>query len=299
MRNLLIKILYSLVWVLSLLPFRVLYFFSDILYAIIYYLVGYRKKIVRKNLTHFFPDKSPHEIVKIEKKFYRHFADILVETLKSFSISEAAITKRFTVTHTEIIDELYQQKKSIILMGSHYGNWEWLMGLGKRFEHTAYATYTKINNSFLDTKIKANRERFDVNLILKQHTARRIKENFISNKLSMYGLLSDQSPQVRRAYYWTHFMGAQVPVFTGAENFAKEFEMAVVYLEITKQKRGHYNCDFQLITDNPEPFKKYEITNLYLKKVEKLIRQKPEHYLWTHDRLKHVGKEHLKPKKAN
>ena len=289
------NIIYGFLWLLSKLPFKVLYFISDIIYLFIYYIIGYRKSIVRRNLKSFFPEKTDFELKNIEKKFYKHFVDIFIEMIKSFSISIDELNKRFKIINAEVINKLYDNDKSVILNSCHYGNWEWVIGMGQHIEHYPVAIYSRIKNKFLDSKIKQNRSRFGIELVLKHHISKVMYSHAKADQLYAYGFLSDQSPKIGRAYYWSSFLGARVPVFTGAEYFAKKHDLAMVYVSIKKVKRGFYTCDYELLTENPNEFKDFELTELYLKKVEAQIKEEPAYYLWTHNRLKKVGKEHLKP----
>lgn len=290
-------IVYPLIWLISKLPFFVLYRISDLLFVIIFYVVGYRKKLVYTNIQTFFPEKSHQEILKIRRKFYLHFSDLLVETIKTFTISSATFDKHFTLSGTDVLDKLAQKKQSIITVGAHYANWEWTIKIAQNSAFKPVGVYKKINNPAISDKIKTTRERFGMLLVEKEEIIRVLVENYKNNILSIYGFISDQSPVLHRAFYWTDFLGKRVPVYTGAENTAKKYNHAVVFFDITKLKRGYYNCEFKLITDEPTQFPDYQITDRFLKMIEEQIRKQPEYYLWSHNRFKLVGKEHLSPAK--
>ncbi len=289
--DLLIYILvYPIIWLLSILPFKILYILSDIIYAIIYYVIGYRKKIVMGNLKLVFPEKSSEELKKIGKKFYHHFVDIFIEMVKSFTISKEQLAKHCAYTNLELLDELQKDGKSIIMVGTHHGNYEWLFGLSSYINYKCYTAYTRVNNKYFNRKVLKSRGRFGYTL---KQTARIIAEidyNYNNNVQSMYGLITDQSPTLKKTVYWSHFLGIKVPVHTGAEFLAKKYNLSLVFIDTKKIKRGHYENTFRLITKEPTKFPDFELTDIIHRKIEKLIRNQPEYYFWTHNRFKHKDK---------
>jgi len=289
--NLLIYILiYPLIWLLSILPFRVLYFISDIFYVLIYYIIGYRKKVVLTNLKLAFPEKPIEELLEIRKKFYHHFIDIFIEMIKSFTVSKEEVYKHYKYPNIDFFTELYKDGKSVILVGPHYANWEWIMSLDSFVNYKGYAAYTKVNNPYFNKKVLESRAKFGTNLIQTSKIINEIKYNQKNNIQAMYGLLSDQSPQVHKTFYWSHFLGIKVPIHTGAEMLAKRYNMNMVYIETKKIKRGYYETTFRLISNDTKNKPDYELTDIFLQKVEKQIRSQPEYYFWTHKRFKHTDK---------
>jgi len=284
-------IFYPLIWLISILPFKILYLLSDFLYLILYYIIGYRKKLILSNLKKVFPDKSENELKNIRQKFYHHFVDIFLEMIKTFTISKLQIKKHYKFTNVSLLDGINKRGKSIVLVGSHYGNWEWMISLQMHTKIVSYGTYTRLSNKVLEGKIKTTRERFGGGLLLQEHTIKRMAADYQDNKKRLYGLLSDQSPQLFKATYWSDFLGVRVPIHVGAEKLAKRYNCAYVYMQVTKVKRGYYEINFELISENTKEVPDYELTDLYLKKIEKQIKEKPEFYLWSHNRFKHEGKE--------
>ena len=291
MQRIIFYIIYPLIWLLSKAPFPVLYFISDIGFFITYHIIGYRKDLVLNNLKMSFPEKSEKELLVIRKKFYHHFIDVFAEMLKTFTISNKQMKKRFKIHNMSLIEEIAAKNKSIIIVGSHYANWEWILSMNLHTKIAGYGTYTKINNIFLENKIKTTRERFGGVMVLQQDTIRNMARNYRENKVGIYGLLSDQSPQLGRTFYWSDFMGVRVPIHTGAETLAKRYDCAVVFMKISKLKRGYYEVRYETLTETPKDFPDYEITDMFLKKTEAQIRENPNYYLWTHNRFKHKGKE--------
>jgi len=201
--NLLVYILvYPIIWFISILPFRVLYFISDIIYFIVYYIFDYRKKVILDNLKLVFPEKSNKELIEISKKSFHHFIDIFIEMIKSFTISKKEIEKRYRYKNIELINNLYSDKKSIILTGAHYANWEWILSITSFIKHKGYAAYTKVNNSYFDNAILKSRGRFGVTLKQTSNIIAEINYNYKNNIPSIYGLLSDQSPLLKKTFYW-------------------------------------------------------------------------------------------------
>lgn len=289
--NLLVYILvYPLIWLLSILPFRILYFISDCVYLLIYYIIGYRKKVVLSNLKLSFPEKSNEEIVQISKKFYSHFVDVFIEMVKSFTVSKEEVYKRYKFTNIDFFTELYKDGKSIILTGPHYANWEWIMSLDSFVDYKGYAAYTKINNPYFNNKVLQSRAKFGTHLVETSKVISEILKNKKNNIQAMYGLLSDQSPQLKKTYYWSEFLGVKVPIHTGAEMLAKKYDMNMVYIETKKVKRGYYETTFSLITNDATKYPDYKLTDIFLEKVQKQIKAQPEFYFWTHKRFKHKDK---------
>uniref|UniRef100_UPI00356546A2 lysophospholipid acyltransferase family protein n=1 Tax=Lutibacter sp. TaxID=1925666 RepID=UPI00356546A2 len=291
MINFLIYILvYPIVWLISILPFRVLYTISDGIYILIYYVIGYRKKVVLTNLNLAFPENSLKENLKLRKQFYHHFVDVFIEMIKSFTVSKEEVYKRYKFPNIHFFDELYKDGKSVILVGAHYANWEWIMSLDSFVNYQGYAAYTKVSNPYFNNKVLKSRAKFGTNLIQTAKVVGEIQHNQINKIQAMYGLLSDQSPQIKKTFYWREFLGVKVPIHTGAEMLAKRFDMNMVFMEVKKIKRGYYETTFSLITNDAKKYPDYALTDIYLDKVEQQIRSNPQYYFWTHRRFKHKDK---------
>ncbi len=281
-------LIYPIIWLLSLLPLRVLHILSDIIYVIVYYIFGYRKKVVRQNLALAFPDKSQEERLVIEKKTFSHFIDTFMEMIKTFTISEKEISKRITLENPEVINEIIGKNKSVVILSSHHANWEWAPYLmNQLIDCDAFAAYTKIQNKYFEKKMKDSRMKFGTNFVMSSKFIKLMEENARINKIGIYGFLSDQSPQLEKAYYWREFMGIKVPVVTGHEMLAKKFNHPVLYLQTDRVKRGYYKSKVTVLTENPTDYSGYQITDMYLDILEKQIRENPEYYFWTHKRFKH------------
>lgn len=281
-------IIYPVLWLISLLPLKILYIFSDILYFLAYRVVKYRKKTVRLNLKLALPELTEEERRQIEKKFYRHFCDTLVEMIKTLTISEKEVKKRFVFTNIELINELEKQGKSFVVLIAHYGNYEWLLLVNKYLTtHKGFGIYKRINNKYFDKLVKKIRGRFNAELIDTKQTIPVMKQNQRNNILGCYGFITDQSPKIHRVPYWGNFFNMEVPIHVGGEIMAKKLNMNVVFVKGEKIKRGYYSATFIPYEKNVQETPNFEITDSFLRMLEQQIRECPEYYLWTHKRFKH------------
>ena len=287
MQFLIYSISFPFLWIISKLPFRLFYWFSDCIYILVYYIIGYRKKIVRNNILIALPHISEEKRLVIEKKFYHHMCDMFLEMIKTMSISSEEMKERFKITNIELLKEYEQKNKSIILLAAHYASWEWLLSINESTSFKCYGVYKKVNNKYFDAKVRAIRSKFKSILVTTDNTIALINDNEKNGIMSLYGLASDQSPQVHKTFHWQQFMGITVPVHTGAEMLAKRYDLEVVFAKVKKVKRGYYEATFVPIANNPKSIPDYEITDAYLKEVEQQILEAPEFYFWTHKRWKH------------
>ena len=257
------------------------------IYFLIYHVIGYRKKTVRSNLALALPHLSDQERKVIEKKFYQHFCDMFLEMAKTMTISEKEINKRFVITNPELVTEYEQKGKSIMLLASHYASWEWLLALNKKLSFQGVGVYKKLANKYFDKLVIDIRSKYNTKLVVTRETIPLIANNQRKGILSMYGMASDQSPKNDRIIHWGNFMGIDVPVHTGAEVLAKKYDLTVLFAKVEKVKRGYYQATLIPLTDEPKSIPNFEITNQFIKEVEKQIHEAPEYYFWTHKRWKH------------
>ncbi len=275
---------------ISYLPFRLLYFISDIFYYFLYYIIRFRRKIVRNNLVLSKIALNKKDLIIIEKKFYRHLTDVFFEMFKFYSISPYEMKKRFYIENPEIFYEFEKKNKSVMFMTSHYGGFEWFLSITYHVPQLPFAVYTPLSNKSLESLIKKFRLRHGSKLISRYEAGAYIKKQLKENKLFLYGMAADQSAQIRSITYWKEFLGIKVPVFTGSERIAKQHNIPVVFGKVVKISRGYYKVVVELISEFPNDYENYKITDLYLEKLEKQIREVPEYYYWTHNRFKHKDK---------
>mgnify|MGYP001157387425 CR=1 FL=1 len=289
--NLVVYILaYPFIWFISRLNFKLIYLISDILYYVLYYIFSYRKKVVRENLKLAFPEMSDKQRLTIEKKNFRNLTDIFLETFKSINIKEDELKKRFTFKNPEVLEKIYDNNQDVIVMCSHYCSWEWVFVIDRVTRFKINAIYKELSNKYFDQWTKKRRSQYGANMIKTKDTFREISRISKLNELNFYGFASDQSPKKSKALYWGNFLNNYVPIHTGAEFIAKKYNMAIVFMDVQKIKRGYYDASFSIICENPKNFKNFELTEKYIKIVEKQIINRPEYYTWTHKRFKHRKK---------
>lgn len=273
----------------ALLPLRLLYILSDFLYVIVYHVIGYRKKVVKKNLKNSFPEKTENELLKIEREFYHNFCDYIVETIKLAHISDAEMKKRITFKNIDLVKDLMNNGNSCLMFLGHYCNWEWVPAITLEFDSNIQLAqiYKPLKNKALDKIFLDLRSRFGSLSIAKNNTLRRIAEMKKEGKQTVMGFMADQTPIGNSIHYWTKFLNQDTPVFIGVEHIAKRTGFAVTYLDIQKTGRGKYECTVKLISDNPQEEKEYAITEKYIRELEKTILRAPAYWLWSHNRWKY------------
>lgn len=289
MKRIAFLVLYPFLLLISLLPFSILYILSNIISFTLFYIIGYRRKMIKKNLRLSFPNLNINERNKIERKFYTHMCDIFLEMIKSMTISLSSINNRFRVNNMELLTQFPKNNRSVIIICGHYASYEWMLFLANDFGVSTYGIYTPLSNQYFDKLVKKIRVKHNAYLISRYHTIDTIRKHQDSNHRAVYGFAADQSPYPKKKTYWRSFMGNKVPVFTGAERLAIEHNIPVVYADIKRVDRGFYEVDFKLISDFPKETKKHEITDIFFNLLEESINRDPSQYLWSHNRYKHLN----------
>ena len=283
-------LIYPLLWLISVLPFRLLYVLSDGIYLLIYHVIGYRKRVVRRNLELAFPEKTKQERLTIEKKSYRHLCDMFLEMIKTMSISKEEMDRRFTFTNLEVYLDMEKKGKDIAVMIAHYATYEWVISMNSKITFRGYAIYKQIANKYFDKLVRDIRSKFQAELITTKETKSVIQQNKEKGILGVYGFASDQAPRLSKAQHWTDFMGIYSPIHTGAETLAKKYDMNLIFLRVKKVKRGFYEATFEPLAENVQDIPDFDVSVEFMKRVEKQIHEAPEFYLWTHKRWKTEGK---------
>lgn len=267
-------------------PFRVLYALSDGLYLILYYVVGYRRKVVKQNLKESFPDKSDKEIKAIEKRFYRYFSDNLLEICKMGSISHEEMKKRMHFVNVDVINKRLREGHSIAVYLGHYGNWEWVSSLPLSLDNdvTAAQIYHRLSNPAIDKVMLENRASCHAVNVEMRETARFINRKAMNNEVCITGFIADQSPRKKDAKYFLHFLNHEIPVITATEKIIKHYNLDTFFLKVSRVKRGYYEAEF--ISMSCETESEFELTHKYFSLLEQTIIDNPEYYLWTHRRFK-------------
>ena len=275
------------IYLLLLIPFSFFYLLSDLVFVFLYYLVGYRRQVVRQNLKNAFPDKNEKELKKISRKFYRYLCDLFLETFKTLTISKEAMLNhcRMNEEGIKLLQKYYDYKKSVILVLGHLGNWEWG---GNTFSlqcrHPLFVIYHPLENKYFNKMVIGMRTRFGTKLIEMKNTFREMVK--MKNKINATAFIADQTPPPANAY-WTTFLNQDTPVFKGTEVVAKKLNYPVVFINVKKTKRGHYELTAETLCENPSSTSEGEISELHTKKLESEIIKNPETWLWSHRRWKH------------
>jgi len=280
-------IFYCVNWVITLLPLRVLYIFSDFAFLLLYYFPSYRRKVVAENLKNSFPEKSDAELKSIAKKFYRHLADFFIETVKLMHVSREEQNRRYTYTNVEVIDKLREDKRDIVAVLGHYNNWEWPTLLPFFLKHNVIIIYRPLQNKYFDRFIYRQRSRYGIVLTPTNMVIREIVNSQKNNINTISVFLTDQTPAKGDIKYWTKFLNQDTPVYTGTEKIASKYDMAMVFFHVQKIKRGYYNLNIELLLEHTAGLPEHVVTETHVRRLEETIREKPEYWLWSHRRWKH------------
>ncbi|MDG1725395.1 MAG: lysophospholipid acyltransferase family protein [Bacteroidia bacterium] len=278
-------IFYLIIKPISLLPYPIIYGISNVISFLFFYVIPYRKKTVTKNIKNSFPQKDKKELNIIARKFYTHLSDIIVESIKLFSITQKQIDYRFSIENPEILQTYFDQGRDVILVGGHYNNWEILaVGINQIVPHDCFGIYTKLSDPFFDDKMKSSRSKFGLKMI----NTREVSSNFIKKnktpRMTIFG--ADQSPTYSKNIHWTNFLNQDTAVALGTERFSKKYNLPVIFCSINKRKRGIYSTKLSVLTENPQDTEDGEITEMHTSKLENQINIQPEFWLWTHKRWK-------------
>lgn len=275
------------IYLISIIPFPLFYGVSDFFFVLLYYVIGYRKKVVYQNLKNSFPEKSQAELKSIERKFYRYLCDLFLETFKTLTISKKEAVKRcsFTQQTTDLFNQLNEEKKSCIIVMGHYGNWEWA---GNTFslllKQQLYVIYHPLTNKQFNNLMYKMRTRFGNKLYAMREVMREMIKN--RNEINATAFIADQTPPPEGAY-WTTFLNQDTPVFVGTEKIAQKLNYPIVYVTVSRPKRGHYLVHAEILVKEPKNTKEGEISELHTRRLEEDIKKQPEIWLWSHRRWKH------------
>ncbi len=275
----------ALLKLIARLPFPALYLIADILYFLLWYVVKYRRNVILQNLENSFPEKTKAQHRHIARQFYRHIADVLVETLKTLTIPKEEIVKRVRIRNRELIEPFYHKGQSIIVVTSHQGNWEWLLvSCSAQLPFQVDAVYMELINPFFNKLMKKIRGRFGANLIEKKTSFREIVRR--KDLTRIIAMVADQSSKETQHLYWTQFLHQDTGFYEGPERIAHKTGMPVIFVAMYRQKRGFYEIQFHTIDEPPFQTRPHFITEQYARAVETAIREVPAEWLWSHKRWK-------------
>ena len=290
--------IYGTWYALSLLPLWMHYLFSDILYLVLAYVLRYRHRVVWKNLKTSYPDKSDKELKTLQHQFYRHFCDILVETVKYTSITDKNIMRRMTFKGADKVAEILNSGQSVALLLGHYGNWEWVSSLVLWVRplitnNTVMGQiYHPLENEVINRVVLKTRDRMKSDSVSMKETLRWIIGNKRDGRPTILGYINDQVPKWENIHHWLTFLNhPDTPVFTGIERIVHSQNQAAVYLDVKRVGRGRYDCEFQVITRDPTTMGEFELTDIYFQRMEQTINRAPQYWLWSHNRWKRTREE--------
>ncbi len=285
------KILYYIVLLpISKLPYPLLYLLSNFVFFLMYRVIGYRKKVVLKNIECSFPNKSKQEHQKIMTDFYRHFCDLILESVKGFSLKKEEALKRFVLTNPEVVDQFYAKGQDVIFVGGHYNNWEILaISMGLQMKHIPVGIYKPLSDKYMDKKMKVSREKYRLKMCATHDVKELMPQKLDKPKGTIFAI--DQSPSNPKKSYWMNFLNQETSVLFGAEKYATELNLPVIFCKIEKTKRGHYTGTLKLLCEQPIEQPYGYVTQLGTKELEKDIQETPQYWLWTHKRWKHKRPE--------
>ncbi len=281
-------IIYLFLYPFSLLPMTVLYGIGKVIRFFVYPLFGYRKEVIRANLKNSFPNASKKELKDVEKKYYTHLCNLIVEGIKMLSISRKNLMRRYVCKNPELVNRYFDADRSVILMSSHYNNWEWMvLSLALQFKHHGVGVGKENSNKSFEKTINIFRTRYGTEVIFAKTIREAVKQYDQSHKRSAYMMLSDQSPGNTKKPFVIPFLHQASDMIYGGEYFALKYNYPVFYYVVKQRKRGYYEVELELITDNPSATAYGDITKKYVQCLERDIVANPAYWLWSHKRWKH------------
>jgi len=286
MTSIIYYLLFAFAWLVSLIPYWLLYRISDGLYYLIYYVVKYRKTTVFHNLRSSFPHKTDEEIHRIARAFYRHFSDFLLEAVKMISISPEKLNNRMKVKNPEVFRDLAERNQNFALVTAHYNNWEMMINLPHHMVHRCMIIYRPLNNKVTDQLSLYMRGRFNNVMVPMENIFREGVKCRSEKRLFSIWFLADQRPP-RNSKFWTNFLNQDTPVYLGAEKIASKYDMAVVFFNVQKIRRGYYCYTPELLFEHTTGLPEHVITESHVRRLEEIIRENPEYWIWSHRRWKH------------
>ena len=294
MKELFTRLLLYILTVISKLSWKSLYTLSDFFRFLIFDVAHYRRKVIIDNLRNSFPQQNEDTIQKIAKRYYRNFTDIIFETIKLKSISKSDLLRRFEFD-TSMLDHYYRQKKNLVVVAGHLGNWEMLnLFASARLSYQIVVVYHELANNTFEDWFKKVRTQFGTEMVpMKDAFVKAVQPR---DKPFIYILINDQSPHPEKAY-WTRFLNQETGVFRGVELIARRINAPVLYMGVLRNewKRGFYKFYFELITESPRNVPNNYILESQINYLEKDILKQPDNWLWSHRRWKHRRPEKLQP----
>lgn len=289
---------YGIIKILSLIPLCLMHLLSDILTILCFIIppLRYRKKVVKKNLKASFPEKSKKELRILEFNFYRFFFDMAFESIKACSMSARWMKRHMEFVGLENFYKEFEKGRSVMAYMGHTGNWEWVSTLPTQLkpQYIVSQVYHVLENETMNSVILTIREAYGSVSIPMERTLRQLLTFKQEGKQFVVGMIADQVPLMRNIHYWSQFMNQKTPFFTGAERIAKKLDLAIIYAEVVRVKRGYYQCIMHPMFESTENLPEFAITEEYIRRLEKTIQNDPAVWLWSHNRWKRTWEGYQK-----
>lgn len=279
-------ICYPIVILISLLPFRLLYVLSDLVYFLMYYVIKYRRKVIFHNIKIAFPDHTENQIVEIAKKSTRHLCDMIFEMIKTITISKSQLQQRFLITNIDYVKSLESYQRPIFSATGHYGNFDWSIAINYIWDMKINVVYKPVKQPQINSLLIKSRGKINSDMIPAREVKDFVKEKISRTSTSVLYMIIDQSPKLKRPHYFASFFNQPTSVFLGYEELAREMNAVAVYFKIQKVKRGYYKATVLEMNTHSETTKPWELTDQFYRLLEEQIREQPEYYMWSHKRWK-------------
>ncbi len=277
---------YPIILLISILPFRILYILSDVVYFFLFYILKYRRKVIVGNIKIAFPDYSDHQVMEIAKKSTRHLSDMIFEMIKTITISQAQLQKRFLISNIDYVKNLASHKRPIFSATGHYGNFDWSIAINYVWDMKINVVFKPVKQPQINNMLIKSRSKINSKLIPAREVKDFVTGNLSKTSTSVLYMIIDQSPKLKRPHYFTTFFNQPTSVFMGYEELAREMNAVAVYFKIKKIKRGHYEATVINMNPNSAQTKPWELTDQFYRLLEEQIREQPEFYMWSHKRWK-------------
>ena len=290
-------ILFGVWWLVSHLPLWFLHGVASVASVFLFHVIRYRRKVVHENIKSAFPELSSHERLIIERKFFTHFCDLMMESVKFFSISKKEMRRRMKFKGIELLEESCRNGRSCGVFLGHYGNWEWISSMPLWIDQDlcqCTQLYHPLENYVTDQLVLYTRKRFGGKNITADKSIKYMVNYMRQGKPILVGFIADQGPSWESIYHWNNFLHHETPWFTGAERIMQKLDMDVYYLEVRRVKRGYYEAEYKRITTEPKKFEQFKLTDIYSEMLEETIKRDPAYWLWSHRRWKRSKEEWLK-----
>ena len=278
----------------SRLPFGMLHGVSTVVSVLVARVFGYRRSVIRGNIERSFPNRSRAEHRQIERDYYKHFADITLESIKNFTITDGEAQSRMEHVGVEVFAPFMESGRSVLIAGGHFNNWElYAMTANQNVPHDVMAVYKRLSNPTMDAEVRASRQRFGLEMVRTVDAQAWMDEHAQGGRPKAVVMGFDQSPADPHKSWWNSFLSQETAWYFGLEKWARQYDLPVVYGHIRKSKRGKYVTHYELVTDAPRTLPEGAVLQRCIDLLEQDIIETPHQWLWSHKRWKHSRPESM------